>query len=88
LAVFHARVLQIYDHLTGAQEYEINMPSCRGIHFLDQEQLIILEDGNTSVYVCSIEMQKRIFQERINNSKKKLDEIKTVKYDDEDDFSR
>lgn len=62
------------------------MPSCRGIHFLDQEQLIILEDGNTSVYVCSIEMQKRIFQERINNSKKKLDEIKTVKYDDEDDF--
>ena len=88
MAVFHARVLQIYDHLTGAQEYEINMPSCRGIHFLDQEQLIILEDGNTSVYVCSIEMQKRIFQERINNSKKKLDEIKTVKYDDEDDFSR
>ena len=35
VAVFHARVLQIYDLLTGAQEYEINMPSCRGIHFLD-----------------------------------------------------
>jgi len=35
VAVFHARVLQIYDQLTGTQEYEINMPSCRGINFLD-----------------------------------------------------
>lgn len=59
------------------------MPSCRGIHFLDQEQLIILEDGTSNVFVCSIEMQKRTFQERMIKSKKKLDEVKTVKYDDE-----
>jgi hypothetical protein len=71
VAVFHARVLQIYDYLSGAQEYEINMPSCRGIHFLDSEKLIILEDGISNVFVCSIEMQKRTFQERVVKNKNK-----------------
>lgn len=76
----------MYDHLTGTQEYEINMPSCRGIHFLDSEKLIILEDGNSAVFVCSIEMQKRIFSDRVVKNKKKLDDLKTVKYEDELDF--
>ena len=84
LAVFHGRVLQVYDHSSGSQEYEINLPSCRGIHFLDQEKLIILEDGNSTVFVCSIEMQKRSFTER-SHKNKKLDDLKTATYEDEHD---
>ena len=59
------------------------MPSCKGVHFLDQEQLIIILDGRSNVFICSIEMQKRTFQERLIKSKKKLDEVKTVKYEDD-----
>ena len=61
IAVFHRRVLQIYDQITGDQVYEINMPSCRNIYFVDSEQLIIIQDGNANVFICSIEMQKRLF---------------------------
>lgn len=80
VAVFHSRVLQIFDQVTGSQEYEINMPSCKGVHFMDQEKLIILQDGASNVYVCSIEMQKRLFAER--HSQKH--EVKTANYAEED----
>jgi hypothetical protein len=46
VAVFHSRILQIYDQITGLQEYEINVPSCKAVNFLDQEKLVLLEDGN------------------------------------------
>ena len=55
------------------------MPSCRGMHLIDNDQLIVLEDGTTNVFVCTVEMQKRTFQEKMQNSKKKIDEVKTVK---------
>lgn len=53
------------------------MPSCRNIYFLDSEQLLIIQDGNSNVYVCSIEMQKRLFQDKITKNKKQ-DETKTL----------
>ena len=59
------------------------MPSCRGIHFLDQEQLIILEDGLSNVFICSIEMQKRSFQEKVNQKQNREDAVRTIKIEDE-----
>jgi hypothetical protein len=53
------------------------MPSCRNIYFIDAEQLIIIQDGNSNVFICSIEMQKRLFQEKLVKSKK-ADDTKTL----------
>ena len=53
------------------------MPSCRSIYFLDSEQLIVIQDGNANVFICSIEMQKRLFQDRVIKNKKQ-DEMKTL----------
>lgn len=64
--------------------YEINVPSCRGIHFLDQDQIIVLEDGESNVFVCSIAMQKRMFEDRLISNRQ--DDIKTVKYEDQEYF--
>ena len=41
-----------------------------------------MEDGRSNVFVCSIEMQKRTFQDKIATSKRKVEDLKTVAYDD------
>lgn len=61
----------------------MTIPSCTNVFFLDNESLLVIQDSSSgSVYVCSIESQKKAFQERVYMMKPQVDEIKTIKLDE------
>ena len=59
--VYYARVLQIFDQITGAQIFELSVPSAKSFAMIDNEQLIIIQDGLSSVWIATIECQKKAF---------------------------
>ena len=59
--VYYARVLQIFDQITGAEIFELSVPSAKSFAMIDNEQLIIIQDGLSSVWIATIECQKKAF---------------------------
>jgi|LakMenEpi03Aug12_release.lakeMendotaPanAssembly.Ray.scaffolds.fasta_scaffold379525_1 hypothetical protein len=46
---------QIFDIITGKQFFEMKMQSCKKMILLEQDNLLILQDSNSSVYICCVE---------------------------------
>jgi hypothetical protein len=78
--------VQIFEVVSGKQIFEISMPGCESIFFLDNERLLIIRDEHSNVYVCSIESQKKAFQEKVLIMKPQVDEIKTIKLEATTDY--
>ena len=61
LAVFFRRALQIYDTSSNEQIYEIFLPSCRSIQFINNDTMIVAQDGDCEIAILSIESQRKSF---------------------------
>jgi hypothetical protein len=55
LAVFFRRALHIYDISSNEQIYEVFLPSCRSIQFINNDTMIVAQDGDCMIAVLSVE---------------------------------
>jgi hypothetical protein len=54
IAVQFSRVLHIYDQITGAQVFELCVPSAKSFSLIDNEQCLVVWNGYSSVLVANI----------------------------------
>lgn len=84
-AVHFSRVLQIYDIVTGNQIFELCVPSARKIFLLDQEQCIVVQEGNSTVIVGSIQSQKKSFGSK-DIIEKAVPKLRVEQYEENEKF--
>ena len=79
--VFYSRVLQIYDQITGQQIFELCVPSAKQFALIDSEQVVIVQDGLSTVIVATIACQKKAFSTK-GTAMKKMDAIQVQEYEE------
>jgi hypothetical protein len=64
LAVFFRRSLHVYDISSNEQIYEVFLPSCKFIKFINNDIMIVAQDGDCEIAILSIESQRKSFQNK------------------------
>ena len=81
VAVYFNRTLQIYDQITGQQIFELVCPSARNFAFIDSENLLVVQEGLSQVFVCAVNSQRQAFLNKELNRRQGQD-LQVLEYEE------
>jgi len=49
--------------------FEVYLPSCRFIQFVNGDTIIAAQDGDSQIYLCSVDAQRKVWQNKDANAR-------------------